>query len=501
MEPAGLTLGYCSAMSGGASVGKPEVSSPAHAPDDAIVDVSTATSVDELTISVLALVATLAAVVVGQGAFQGPSRWLVAAGLTVAVVTGMRRVRTVTTSATHVAIAAIGLVAWVALRGFATSNTTAATAQIGLIAGLVGIVTVCRRSTAAERDALVTTVIAAGLFVAVSGWVGVAFRVEPWANAGPTTWRASSSLTYPNAAAAVIVTALLLCLARRTRRPSARADSAVCCVLVAGLLATQSRGGAVALAVGLAILLVITGWRSLTRTALVPAVGATLAFLIALPGLASNETAQPAAALAGLALGTALAWALPMINGRITSVSALALVPAVAWLVNDRVGGIGSDRIALDSDDRVATMSRAIDAIADAPVLGVGPGNLNLVWRSGDQLLTTGLVHNEYLQLTAELGFVGAALLTLLVIAATRPIVAARASTDPALWAAGVAVLAALAVHSGLDFLWHIPAIPLLAATVFGVSFGDARRPTAIGSPDNITGRRPSTTSRKDTTL
>ncbi|WP_345426852.1 hypothetical protein, partial [Pseudonocardia xishanensis] len=26
-----------------------------------------------------------------------------------------------------------------------------------------------------------------------------------------------------------------------------------------------------------------------------------------------------------------------------------------------------------------------------------------------------------------------------------------------------LAVLAALAVHSGLDFLWHIPAVPLLA--------------------------------------
>jgi hypothetical protein len=30
--------------------------------------------------------------------------------------------------------------------------------------------------------------------------------------------------------------------------------------------------------------------------------------------------------------------------------------------------------------------------------------------------------------------------------------------------------LVALAVHSGLDFLWHVPAIPLLSALLIGLT-------------------------------
>ena len=38
------------------------------------------------------------------------------------------------------------------------------------------------------------------------------------------------------------------------------------------------------------------------------------------------------------------------------------------------------------------------------------------------------------------------------------------ATLSPQLWAGVAAGLVALAVHSGLDFLWHIPAIPVVGA-------------------------------------
>jgi hypothetical protein len=40
----------------------------------------------------------------------------------------------------------------------------------------------------------------------------------------------------------------------------------------------------------------------------------------------------------------------------------------------------------------------------------------------------------------------------------------------PATWAGVMAGLSALAVHSGLDFLWHLPAIPLTAAVLAGLT-------------------------------
>jgi O-antigen ligase len=461
---------------------------------------------DDLAIGVLVTAATLAAAVVGQGAFEGPSRWLVAAGLAAALVTSVRRPLTATTRIRNVGVAALALIAWIAFRGVTTSSASAATAQIGLIVGTIAIVVVCRRATAAERDALVTTVIAAGVFVAISGWVGVAFRVEPWANPGPTTWRASSSLTYPNAAAAVIVVALMFSLARRIAQPTSRIESVVCCVLIAGLLATQSRGGAVALGVGLLAMLMLGGWRVGLRAVLVPSMGAVLGFVVCLPGLDPISSAQPIPALVGLGIGAALAAALPNVSGRSMSIGAtLALigVPAAVWLTNEQFGRIGSDRVQLGSDDRAATMRRAVDAIVDAPIAGVGPGNLNLVWRSGDQLVTTGLVHNEYLQLIAELGIVGGAILVVLLVGAIRLLAAARTSTDQARWAGGAAALAALAVHSGFDFLWHIPAIPLLAATIFGITTGRVGPHAAISTTTTNTSNQqaPEPTTNRSTLI
>ncbi|HEX5497162.1 MAG TPA: hypothetical protein VFX70_21575, partial [Mycobacteriales bacterium] len=49
-------------------------------------------------------------------------------------------------------------------------------------------------------------------------WAGVAFRTVPWGLDARGLWRASSTVTYPNATAAVLVPVCLLALAMRTRR-------------------------------------------------------------------------------------------------------------------------------------------------------------------------------------------------------------------------------------------------------------------------------------------
>ncbi|HET7722950.1 MAG TPA: hypothetical protein VFK43_23480, partial [Acidimicrobiales bacterium] len=102
------------------------------------------------------------------------------------------------------------------------------------------------------------------------------------------------------------------------------------------------------------------------------------------------------------------------------------------------------------------------------PLAGAGPGQVVLSWHDDDgRRLVAHYAHNEYLQTFAELGAVGVALVLLLGAAVAREIM--RAGATPARAAAG-AGLAAVALHSGMDFLWHIPAIPLVCAALVAVA-------------------------------
>jgi O-antigen ligase len=94
-------------------------------------------------------------------------------------------------------------------------------------------------------------------------------------------------------------------------------------------------------------------------------------------------------------------------------------------------------------DHRTGALHAALRLVAQHPLTGTGPGQADLRWKGhdhGSQLYT--YVHNEYLQITAELGLVGLALL---------------------------AAAAAFAVHSGFDFVWHLPAIVLTVTLLVGL--------------------------------
>jgi O-antigen ligase len=80
--------------------------------------------------------------------------------------------------------------------------------------------------------------------------------------------------------------------------------------------------------------------------------------------------------------------------------------------------------------------------------------------------------HDEYVQVAAELGLVGAALVAAALVALGRLLW--RSRSDPgvtdARWAGVVAAACAFAVHSAFDFIWHIPAVPLLMITLIGLA-------------------------------
>jgi O-antigen ligase len=85
-------------------------------------------------------------------------------------------------------------------------------------------------------------------------------------------------------------------------------------------------------------------------------------------------------------------------------------------------------------------------------------------------------VHNEYLQVLAELEMVGLALLLALLAAVARMVWRGRDLVGtPATWAGVVAGLSALAVHSGLGCLWHLLLMPACAMSRY-----PTRTPAAV---------------------
>jgi O-antigen ligase len=138
----------------------------------------------------------------------------------------------------------------------------------------------------------------------------------------------------------------------------------------------------------------------------------------------------------------------------------------------------------LASPDRTGALHAALRLVAQQPLTGTGPGQADLRWKGhdhGTQLFV--YVHNEYLQVAAELGLVGLVLLAVLLAAIIRMLWRARPTArESATWAGVVAAAAAFAVHSGFDFVWRLPAIVLTVTLLVGV---------VLPAPDTAAAHKP----------
>jgi O-antigen ligase len=145
---------------------------------------------------------------------------------------------------------------------------------------------------------------------------------------------------------------------------------------------------------------------------------------------------------------------------------------------------VAQARVNLASPDRTGALHAALRVVAQHPLTGSGPGHADLRWEGhGHGIQLYAYVHNEYLQVTAELGLVGLVLLAALLVAVARLLWRARATGRAgAAWAGTVPAAAAFAVHSGLDFVWHLPAI-VLTVTLLAGAVLPAPDPAAIHQP------------------
>jgi hypothetical protein len=442
----------------------------------------------------LALLVALAAGLLGQGAYytsvQRPFGLLVAA----ATVLALAAWPPTRDDARFLVTPALALAAWAVLDAALLGVRLASAVGLGLVLlGVVAVLLVCRRLSLEDRDVVLSGVTVIGLLVALAGWLGVAGRVGALAWEGDGIWRASSTLSYPNATAAVLVPLALVVLSRLIEVPRSLPLVLAATGLVTGLGATMSRAGALGLAVGLVVLAWLRGPGRTTRAALGPCAGALVALGCLVPSMPGASPPRPALALVGLSAGLGLA----AIVARLALRSAVAVLLAALLLgglgtllviggegPDGAVGTVARARVNLDSPDRGGALRAALRLVAEHPLTGTGPGHAELQWKGSDGVTRFfGYAHNEYVQIAAELGLVGLTLLAILLVALARLLWSARATSPaPALWAGAVAATAAFAVHSVFDFVWHLPAVMLTVLLLTGAVLPAPAGPAPAGA-------------------
>jgi hypothetical protein len=442
------------------------------------------------------VVAAVAAGTVAQGGFFAAGRILTVALLAGAVAlawsAGWRPLRN---RPAVVFAAACGVLAlWMLVRAFAAGDSVdIALAGVATLAGVVFVADAVAQERERGREFLANGLIALGAAVGALAWAGVAWRIPRFVElVEERVWRGASTLTYPNAAAAVLAVLALLALGAKKR--------AAAFVMIAGLGATLSRAGVLAFAVGLVVLAFVAGVRHTVGVAVPAGLGGAVATAALLPSVSPESEPRPGLALLGLAAGALIALAPNVLPKRATPVALAAAVAAAAvgvWTLarGDLFDNVLASRWTLESSGRSKGAGAALDLVRDAPFAGTGLGRSYLFWSTPDgHGAAARFAHNEYLQILVDLGIVGAVPLIVLIGAAV--VLIRRGDTHP-LRAGAIAALAAFAVHSAFDFLWHIAVLPILGGAMLGLAATAARR-TGVQGPDTgaPTGSHPSITER-----
>jgi O-antigen ligase len=421
-----------------------------------------------------------------QGGFYGAAQLYLAITLSAALAVAaidirhrgrLRRVQLRLTSGLGPALL---LAAWTLLAAGLHGSLGSGLRLAAAVLAIPVVIACCATLSATAVELVLDVLLLLGAGLGLLGWFGVAAHRSAFAIPGQGLWRGSSTLSYPNAAAALLAVLALLGIALRCGdtaavRPSAarlRQHGVLVTATLTGLGATMSRGGVLALAVGLAVLLILLGRRAVLGAAFLPVLGALVALTGLLPAAATTSPARPLPALFALLVG--LAVNLLGIKGRLLGLRLglpALVIAALALTHRHALSAVSQARLNLTSDDRDAAWHAVWHQIALHPVLGSGPGLSRMSWQDPDgSLRVFAYAHDEYLQLFAELGLLGLIALGCCLIALGRLLVRWRppAVADRSVWAAACAAVLTVATSSLFDFTAHFPAITLTAAALVG---------------------------------
>lgn len=451
--------------------------------NDAVTKAATPSKSDSLATEQLIVLGALAAAAAGQGGYYLGPRILITVALLAAGALHCRRHYFRLRS--PFVIAAAALCCWAVVSAALARHPGAALPTLSVLASFIVVAMIVGAASTPQRIRMAQTAIAIGAVLALTGWVGVAFRVSRWASPESGLWRATTTVTYTNAAAAVMAALALVVLAMLVDRPS-YAGRAAAMILIVGVGATLSRAGIIGLAIGYGIVLVLLGVRRVVGATVGSVVGAAIAAGALTRAMPVTHASRPLVALLGLVVGLAIALAPPLRSPRATNVVVAALAVAIVGAAigvglaihrNPSAVTAGwNERVSAASPTRSEEAHAALALIRAHPVAGVGPGQASFIWTTpAHRMLVDSYAHDEYLQLTVEEGLVGAALLLLLLVAIAvsvergRRAVAGRSDDSRWLWVGGAVALVYLAGHSGFDFLWHVPVVILVAALALGL--------------------------------
>jgi O-antigen ligase/polysaccharide polymerase Wzy-like membrane protein len=286
-------------------------------------------------------------------------------------------------------------------------------------------------------------------------------------------------------------------------RLSARLRALACAATVpCGFTAflTLSRGVAAAVLAGLVMLVVLRRRRATLAAAavalacIVVLALAAIAFFPDIVTLSPGTAAQVSQGAVCLAVALAATAAAGLLHARVSrsrrargqlplasrtaSRIAVAVVPVVLGL-GIAVAGHGKEKTELPSTaSRITHVETvrgqywrvALDAWRRHPLAGIGSASFAVEWsqhRGSNQPALD--AHSLYIETLAELGVVGAALLLAFIgSVAVGTARAVRAAPRDATVAIAAAVLAAFAVHAGLDWDWEMPAVSLIPLILAG---------------------------------
>lgn len=393
-----------------------------------------------------------------------------AVGLVSTVVLAAGLARCTDRLAARVLVPFGGLAAWWMASAFLHTSPERFLPLGASILGFMAVFVVARGLAGGERSALAAAIVALGAISAAAGLVAEALRSFPLAERAQGLWRVATTLTYANAAGLLFAMALLLSVGWGARYRLTRLSTCLC---AAGLVATQSRGAALAVVVGV----LFVPWRTLLAS-LVPLLAGTAAGLVAV-GTATGDSTHPVLVAAVVVTGTVALLAPPVgeLGAGMRRRAGSVLVPAMLAVLGGLVvlgvvlaaGAPIGRRLA---NDRSPGWAAAVQQWETAELLGVGPDK-PLVLDAATRTVTP-FAQSEVLQVLADTGILG----ELLLVAGGLGLASVLSRRDPiAACAAGATV--AFAVAGAVDIVWHLPALALVAGSAAGLSARPPPAPTA----------------------
>ena len=291
--------------------------------------------------------------------------------------------------------------------------------------------------------------------LAIAGLVLVGVRSTFWTLQDQRSLRFAGPFTYPSAVGLFLVISLIA----GTQIVGSTADSrsrmtvnSVRAITVLGIVATDSRGAVVGLAVALC-------FRDVRRELLTAVVAAVIGAPLLLLGQRTHT--NHLLVLAAVIVAAGLALVPDGVVHRVVRFVAIPAVCVVGWLLvtqHHAVSGFDASWT-----ERGHILRGAVTVFAKHPLFGAGPdptfGAHTLTGQAGIAYFT----HNEPVEILISVGVIGTVVLVGCAVVVARTLAAGRGSLAlPVLVSVGAAGL--------VDFVWHFPALGLAAGMVAGAS-------------------------------